>query len=133
MGIAVQRLRHSSAGVDQSVGLFQGERNMFTKTTKMLLALLIALGVAGCGVFSGQQTAGEYVDDATITTRVKARFVEDEKVNALRLSVETMQGTVQLSGFATSADERTRAGQIAGSVPGVKGVRNDVVVRPAKN
>lgn len=105
---------------------------MFTKTVKILIALLISLGIAGCGVFGGQQTVGEYVDDATITTRVKARFVEDERVNALRLNVETMGGTVQLSGFAASAAERARAAQIASSVPGVQRVRNDVVLSPAK-
>jgi osmotically-inducible protein OsmY len=99
---------------------------------KVFFAAMLVIFVSGCGVFGGQQTAGEYVDDATITTRVKSRFVEDDKVNALRLSVETMQGTVQLSGFAASASERQRAGEIARGVPGVRSVRNDVVVRPAK-
>jgi osmotically-inducible protein OsmY len=106
---------------------------MFTKAARIILVLLVTLGVSACGVFGGQQTTGEYVDDATITTRVKSRFVEDERVNSLRLSVETMQGTVQLSGFAASADERQRAGEIARGVPGVKGVRNDVIVRPGKS
>lgn len=106
---------------------------MNTQVMKLFGAALVAVLLAGCGVFSGQQTAGQYVDDATITTRVKARFVEDETVNALRLSVETMQGTVQLSGFAASAAERQRAGEIARAVPGVRAVRNDVVVRPARN
>lgn len=104
-----------------------------TNMLRFLVAAMLAIFMSGCGVFGGQQTAGEYVDDATITTRVKSRFVEDEKVNALRLSVETMQGTVQLSGFAASSAERQRAGEIARGVPGVRGVRNDVVVRPAKN
>jgi hyperosmotically inducible periplasmic protein len=106
---------------------------MNTHMLKFFVAAMMALLLSGCAVFGGQQTAGEYVDDATITTRVKARFVEDEKVNALRLGVETMGGTVQLSGFATSSAERQRAGEIARGVPGVRGVRNDVVVRPGKN
>ncbi|MBY0437716.1 MAG: BON domain-containing protein [Burkholderiales bacterium] len=106
---------------------------MNTQLLKLFVVALLAIFVSGCGVFGGQQTAGEYVDDATITTRVKARFVEDETVNALRLSVETMRGTVQISGFAASAAERQRAGEIARGVPGVREVRNDVVVRPGKN
>jgi osmotically-inducible protein OsmY len=106
---------------------------MNTKMLKIFVAAMLAILVSGCGVFGGQQTAGEYVDDATITTRVKSRFVEDERVNALRLSVETMRGTVQLSGFAASAAERQRAGEIARGVPGVRSVQNDVVVRPGKN
>ena len=106
---------------------------MNTHALKIFVAAMLALSMSGCGVFGGQQTAGEYVDDATITTRVKSWFVEDDRVNALRLSVETMQGTVQISGFAASAIERQRAGEIARGVPGVRSVRNDVVVRPAKD
>ncbi|MBC7781656.1 MAG: BON domain-containing protein [Proteobacteria bacterium] len=106
---------------------------MFNKAATMLLAMVMVLSVSACAVFSGQQTTGEYVDDATISNRVRARFVEDSQVSAMRLGVETMQGTVQLSGFAANTTERQRAGDIARNVPGVKNVRNDVVVRPAKN
>jgi osmotically-inducible protein OsmY len=75
---------------------------------------------------------GQYVDDTTITARVKKRFAEDPQVAATRIQVETLQGTVQLSGFAASETERMRAGQLARSVPDVRDVRNDVVVRPAQ-
>ena len=66
----------------------------------------------------------------TITTRVKARLVEDKIVAATRISVETLKGVVQLSGFAVSEAERVRAAQIAASVPGVKQVQNAITVRP---
>jgi osmotically-inducible protein OsmY len=85
---------------------------------------------AGCSVTSGQQGMGEYVDDTTITTRVKSRFAEDKTVAATRIQVETLKGVVQLSGFAVSEAEKQRAAQIAASVPGVKQVQNAVVVRP---
>lgn len=96
------------------------------------LALAGALGATGCAVTSGQSTVGQYVDDATISTRVKARFAKDEQVSAMRLNVETLKGTVQLSGYATSQAEKQRAEQIAREVPDVKGVRNDIIVRPAQ-
>ncbi|HVQ05048.1 MAG TPA: BON domain-containing protein, partial [Burkholderiaceae bacterium] len=54
---------------------------------------------------------------------------EDPEVAATRISVETLKGTVQLSGFATSETERQRAAQLARSVPDVREVRNDVIVR----
>lgn len=92
-------------------------------------AILIAAAAAGCAVTSGQSSVGQYVDDATITSRVKARFAEDSQVAATRISVETLKGTVQLSGFATSEAEKNRAAQIARSVPDVRDVRNDVIVR----
>jgi hyperosmotically inducible periplasmic protein len=84
----------------------------------------------GCAVMRDQETVGAYVDDTTVTTRVKARFVEDPTVDAASISVETLKGTVQLSGFAKSAAEKTRAESIARGVPGVKSVQNSISIRP---
>lgn len=99
-----------------------------------LVAVMIAFaGIysAGCSVATGQRTAGDVVDDSTITTRVKTRFAESKDVAATRISVETLKGVVQLSGFAISESERTQAAQIAAAVPGVKQVQNGIVVKPA--
>lgn len=85
--------------------------------------------LTGCAVARDQQTVGSYIDDATITTRVKARMAEDKSVSATSISVETLKGTVQLSGFAKSADERATAERIARTTPGVQAVRNDILVR----
>lgn len=90
----------------------------------------ITLIGSGCAVMRGQETTGSYVDDAAITTAVKARFVEDPTVAASSISVETLNGTVQLSGFARSSAERNQAENIARGVKNVKSVRNDIVVRP---
>lgn len=94
------------------------------------LALAGTLGLGGCAVTSGQSSVGQYVDDATISTRVKARFAADKQVSAMRLNVDTLNGVVQLSGFATSQAEKERAGELARSTPDVRQVRNDIVVRP---
>ena len=102
----------------------------------ILIAALVAVGglaVSGCAVTSGQSTVGQYVDDATVATRVKARFAEDPGVSAMRIQVEALKGTVQLAGFATSQTEKDRAGQIARAVPDVKEVRNNIIVKPATN
>lgn len=90
----------------------------------------ITIVSAGCAVGRGQSTAGAYVDDAAITTAVKAKFVEDKTVAASSISVETLNGTVQLSGFAKSGAEKSQAEAIARSVKNVKSVRNDITVRP---
>ena len=102
----------------------------------IFLASAIAIGAllsSGCSVTSGQSTVGQFVDDATITTRVKARFAEDERVSAMRIGVETLNGSVQLSGFATSQAEKDRAASIARAVPDVRAVQNNIVVRAASN
>jgi len=100
---------------------------------KVLIASMLALAgmvtVAGCSVASKQSSVGNYVDDATITTRVKTRFAEDPQVSAMRINVETLQGVVQLSGFATSSTEKARAAEVARQVPGVQEVRNGIMVR----
>ena len=78
---------------------------------------------------SGRETAGEYVDDATITTKVKAAMFDDPALKVMQISVETMQNVVQLSGFVDSEQTKVRAGERARSVAGVREVKNDLVVR----
>ena len=90
----------------------------------------ITLLSTGCAVVRGQETVGAYVDDAAITTAVKAKFVDDKIVSAGSISVETLNGIVQLSGFAKTADEKSQAEQIARASKNVRSVRNDIVVRP---
>jgi len=110
-----------------------GEETTMKNLTVAAMIALAALFSAGCAVTSGQSTTGEYVDDTTITARVKSRFAEDKTVAATRIQVEVLKGVVQLSGFATSEAERQRAAQIAAAVPGVKQVQNAVVVRPPQS
>jgi hyperosmotically inducible protein len=83
------------------------------------------LAAGGCTNL-GQKSAGNTIDDASITTKVKAKFVEDRTVSALNIKVNTFQGTVQLSGFVKSAEEAERAAQLARGVNGVKMVKNDI-------
>lgn len=100
----------------------------------LLVAAMVAFGaltLGGCAVKRGQSTLGQYVDDATITTRVKTRFAEDPSVSAMRVQVETLNGTVQLAGFATSQSEKDKAAELARAVPDVKEVRNNIIVRSA--
>lgn len=102
---------------------------MRTRITLAAVALAATLG--GCAVTRGQESARDYASDTRITTEIKSKFAADSSVAATAIGVETLDGTVQLSGFAKSAQERARAAQIAGSTRGVKGVKNDIVVRTA--
>ena len=71
-----------------------------------------------------------YVDDAAITTAVKSKFVEDKTVDAGAIKVETLNGTVALSGFAKSNSEKAQAEFLARNTKGVREVRNNLMVRP---
>ena len=98
----------------------------------LAIAALAGATIAGtgCSVMRGQETAGAYVDDTTITTSVKAKFVEDKTVDASAIKVETLNGTVQLSGFAKSNAEKSQAEYLARNTKGVRSVKNDLAVRP---
>ena len=105
---------------------------MLIRTTLAATAVATAalFTLPGCAVSRGQSTVGEYIDDSTITTQVKARMVENKEVDAAAISVETLNGTVLLSGFAKNQAERTTAEDIAMKTNGVKSVKNAIVVRP---
>ncbi len=103
---------------------------MTLRTTIAAAIAAAALITTGCAVTRGQETVGAYVDDTTITTQVKSRFVENKQVDASSISVETLNGTVMLSGFAKNSTEKETAESIARRVNGVKSVKNAIAVRP---
>ena len=104
---------------------------MYIRTTlAAAMTAVVLLTASGCAVTRGQETVGAYVDDAAITTSIKARFIENKQVDAASIKVETLNGTVMLSGFAKNANEKITAENIARSVTGVKSVRNELAIRP---
>jgi osmotically-inducible protein OsmY len=103
------------------------------KTNRMLigcLALLMLVATFGaCASTRTHESTGQYVDDSTITTKVKALLAEDDFLKSFQISVETYKGTVQLSGFVNTKDAVAKAGEITRSVKGVKSVKNDLIVK----
>jgi osmotically-inducible protein OsmY len=102
----------------------------FTRTLTATVAALTLVFASGCAVTRGQESVGAYVDDTAITTAVKARYVDNRQVDASSISVETLNGTVMLSGFAKNTAERMMAESLAWKVGGVKSVKNEITVRP---
>ena len=94
------------------------------------LASIVLVTASGCAVTRGQESVGAYVDDTAITTAVKARFIDNKLVDAISINVETLNGTVMLSGFAKSSVEKGTAESLAWKVNGVKQVKNEIAVRP---
>jgi osmotically-inducible protein OsmY len=100
-----------------------------TLAAAVMAVATLAVVLPGCAVSRGQSTVGEYIDDATLTTKVKAKFAEDKSVDATAINVETLNGEVMLSGFAKSSDEKMVAEKLARSTRGVKSVKNSIDVR----
>jgi osmotically-inducible protein OsmY len=103
------------------------------KSTHFLKHFLVVLAlvtlIAGCAGTSTQESTGEYIDDTTITTKVKAEIFNDPMLKVLQINVESYKGIVQLSGFVDSKHASERATEVAGAVDGVKGVKNNLVVK----
>ena len=99
-------------------------------TFAAVAATIVLLTATGCAVTRDQQTTGAYVDDGVITTKIKSQMLADKNVAGTSISVETLNGTVMLSGFAKNSTERATAERIARNVSGVRMVKNEIAVRP---
>jgi osmotically-inducible protein OsmY len=94
-----------------------------------LAVLMLVATFAGCASTRTHESTGQYVDDSTITTKVKALLAEDDFLKSFQISVETYKGTVQLSGFVNSENAVKKAGEITRSVKGVMSVKNNLIVK----
>ena len=92
------------------------------------VALSAAL-LGGCAATPAHESTGQYIDDTTITSKVRTELFGSEGIWSTDMSVQTIQGVVQLSGLAKSEEDRQRAGEIARSVGGVKQVDNQIRVQ----
>lgn len=105
--------------------------DMRNKGVSLAAAALVLGLLAGCVATKGE-TAGQYVDDTSITTTVKATLAADNTQTLTRVSVDTVRGTVYLTEIVSSSEARQRASQLAGQVKGVQQVVNNIQVQGAK-
>lgn len=101
----------------------------FLRTRRWLVAALATTFLTACAGSATRESTGEFIDDSVITTKVKAKFFDNPQVRGTAISVETQKGVVQLSGFAANETERSRAVELARTVPGVKSVHNDIILK----
>ena len=101
---------------------------MYLGLTLLSVVLAAVLVISGCTSMTGQ-TAGQYVDDTTITASVKAKLVGDKTANLTRIEVDTTNQVVTLNGIVESADQKAKAEQLARQVGGVKSVKNNLQVQ----
>jgi len=103
-----------------------------TKTLwmRLVFALAAAVPVAACTASTPTtDSTGQYVDDASITTKVKAVLLDDTGLKSFNISVTTSKDVVQLAGVVNSDHLRARATQVASGVGGVRGVVNNIAVQ----
>lgn len=100
----------------------------FTRIS-ILVAAVALTALAGCASTRKHESAGEYVDDAAITTKVKTAIFNEPALKSAEINVETFKGRVQLSGFVSTRASIERAVAITQGVSGVTSVANDMRVK----
>lgn len=99
------------------------------RSIKLLACITLIALFLGCAATRTKESTGGYIDDSVITTKVKTAIFADPELKVLQINVETFKGVVQLSGFVDSQQAATRAAELAGTINGVAGVKNDLVVK----
>jgi osmotically-inducible protein OsmY len=99
------------------------------RTSLVIVGLALGCPLAACAPTATSESTGAYVDDASITTKVKAAIFDDSSLKTFEIHVVTNKNVVQLSGFVDSRPMIGRAGAVASQVAGVRSVQNDLVVR----
>lgn len=98
------------------------------KFAPFLMAGLLSLSVVGCTAMTGE-SAGQYVDDSTITASVKAKLAADKVGSLTRIDVDTTRQVVSLNGIVPTAQDKARAEQLAKQVDGVRLVNNNLQIQ----
>ena len=109
---------------------------MKTQIRYIVLAAALAcvpLLNTGCSVTRGKQSAGSYIDDRTITGKVKTSLLRDDTVKGTDVDVTTFNGAVQLSGFVETQAQKDRAGELARQTEGVQQVHNNLIVQTGRS
>jgi osmotically-inducible protein OsmY len=101
------------------------------RSLMVLLLAMVATLAAACAATPTQESTGGYIDDSTITAKVKTNLAQDDKVSVTAIHVKTYKGVVDLSGFVNSESEISEAGLVAGQVSGVTSVHNNLIVKGA--
>lgn len=99
--------------------------NILNILTRVLAVASMALAV-GCADAPRQEATSSYIEDAVITTKVKAAVLNEPTLKSMEINVETFRGHVQLSGFVSTQANASTAINVARGVKGVIDVKDDM-------
>jgi len=101
----------------------------FVHSLSVILIASVATLAAACAATPTRESTGGYLDDSTITAKIKSNLTQDSKVSATDVHVKTYKGVVDLSGFVNSRQEIAEAGIVADQVEGVRSLHNNLIVK----
>ena len=110
--------------------------------TRFLLFLaLLAFSFSGCApvvigaaagggavVATDERTVGRQIDDATLSTRVKASLIDTPEVPARKIDVDVLDGNVILTGVVDTREQKEAAVAVARRVEGARKVTDNLQV-----
>ena len=103
--------------------------NILTRILTYCFVTMTVVLATGCASTPKHEGTGEYVDNAVLTTKVKAAIFNEPTLKSAEINVESFKGEVQLSGFVSSAAARATAVDVTRAVAGVKSVKNNMIVK----
>src|SRR5512144_291979 len=122
--------------MDAAGSLWMWRQTVLNKARLVLTLVLVGFlagSMAACTSSRTSESTGEYVDDSVISNKVRGQLLGDKDLNITQIDIETYKGVVQLSGFVDTPEAKNRAGTVAASVSGVKQVRNNIIVKVARD
>ena len=111
--------------------MFTNQNRVRSEARRLVVLLYVAIisFAAACAATPTRESTGGYVDDSTITAKIKADLLQDNKLTASDVHVKTYKGVVDLSGFVNRESDISVAGIVAGRVSGVTSVHNNLIVK----
>lgn len=95
----------------------------------MALPLAAITGLVGCAGNASERSTGQYIDDQSLTARVKSALAHNSEYKFDNVSVTTFRGTVQLNGFVNNSAQKSRAEEVARQVQGVERIENNISIK----
>jgi len=105
------------------------EMNSLWLALSLIVPSVAAVSLTGCAGNRYERSTGEYIDDKSLNSRVNSTLNANPEYKFGDVQVTSFRGTVQLSGFVNTTDQKAKAGEIARKVQGVKGVENNITVK----
>ena len=111
--------------------MFTNQNRARSDARRLVVLLYVAIisFAAACAATPTRESTGGYVDDSTITAKIKADLLQDNKLTASDVHVKTYKGVVDLSGFVNRESDISEAGIVATRVSGVTSVHNNLIVK----
>lgn len=110
------------------------KRNLLTFTLVAVAGLLAPAMFVGCATSSNdanshERTAGQYIDDKVLAHKVRGTLDDNAVYKFPDVKVNTYKGTVQLSGFVETQEQKRQAEQMVRSINGVNNVEDNIVLK----